>query len=82
MTDRRVLLLSAVAFLAILGGWLLLALPGPYEGRTLYVIDTAHSVATLDLAGLGLLVIGSALAAWAGRLWQRQVDRAQEVGRE
>lgn len=81
MTDWRVLLLSAAGFVVILGGLLLLALPAPYEGSTLYVINAAHSVALLDLAGLGLLILGSALAVWAGRLWQRGVDRSREAGR-
>lgn len=72
MADWRVLLLSAAGFLVILGGLLTLALPGPYEGDTLYIFNAAHSVAVLDLVGLGLLVVGGALAWWAGLLWQRR----------
>jgi hypothetical protein len=73
MADWRVLLLSAIAFLTLLVGLLVLALPDPYEGGVLYAFDAAHSIRTLDGVGLVLLVVGGVMAWGAGLLWQRRM---------
>jgi len=75
MTDRRVLLLSAAAFLIVLLGLLVLALPDPYEGGILYALDATHSVRTLDGVGLALVILGGGMAWGAGLLWQRRMAR-------
>jgi hypothetical protein len=75
MTDWRVLVLSALALLTILVGFLALALPDSYEGPVLYSFDAAHSVRTLDGVGLALLAVGGTLAWGAGLLWQWRMGR-------
>jgi hypothetical protein len=75
MTDWRVLILSALALLTILAGFLTLALPDSYEGRVLYSFDAAHCVRTLDGVGVALLAVGGILAWEAGLLWQRRMRR-------
>jgi len=75
MTDWRVLLLSAVAFLILLVGLLALALPDPYEGGVVYALDTTHAIRALDVVGLALLTVGGATAWGAGLLWQRRAVR-------
>lgn len=75
MGDWRVLLLSGGAFLIILSGFLVLALPDSYEGGTLYVLDVAHSVRTLDGVGVVLLALGGIMAWGAGVLWQQRSVR-------
>jgi len=75
MTDRRVLLLSAFAFLIVLFGLLTLALPDSQEGRVLYTLDATHSVRALDGVGLVLVALGGAAAWGAGLLWQRRMTR-------
>ncbi|HHS97445.1 MAG TPA: hypothetical protein ENK08_06040 [Chloroflexi bacterium] len=73
MNDPRVVLLSALALLLLIGGLIALALPDPYEGQIVYEMDPAHSVRTVDVGGLGLVLIGGAAAWGAGWLWQRRV---------
>ncbi len=73
MTDWRVLLISALSFLALLAGLLALAAPDSYEGQVLYTFSEAHSVRLLDIVGVALLVVGSGIAWGAGLVWRRHV---------
>jgi hypothetical protein len=73
MTDWRVLLLAGCGLLVLLGGLLILALPGTYEGGVVYTFDATHTVRTLDAVGLLLLVLGAGLSWAAGALWRRLV---------
>ncbi|MGD1996908.1 MAG: hypothetical protein PVH62_09060 [Anaerolineae bacterium] len=73
MADWRVLLLSGTGLLTLLAGLAALALPDPYEGGVLYVLDPTHSVRVLDGIGLALVTLGGAMAWGAGLLWQRQM---------
>jgi len=75
MTDWRVLLLSAAAFLTLLTGLLVLALPDPYEGGVIYAVDADHSIRTLDGIGLALVALGEVVVWGAGLLWRRKVTR-------
>ncbi|RME30970.1 MAG: hypothetical protein D6793_12780 [Thermoflexia bacterium] len=75
MENPRVRVLSALGFLALLAGLMTLALPGPYEGTTLLAMDFSHAVQTMDLVGVGLLLLGSALVLGAGWTWQRWMYR-------
>lgn len=72
--NLRVHILAALGFLTLLAGLVALALPGPYEGPTLYTMNPAHAVQAMDLVGLGLLLLGSTLALGAGVLWQRWMN--------
>ncbi|HID88563.1 MAG TPA: hypothetical protein EYH27_03670 [Anaerolineales bacterium] len=73
MRNSCVFLLSALAILLLLAGLVALALPDPYEGRVLYEVDPAHSVRTVDVGGLGLVLVGGVTAWGAGWLWQRRM---------
>ena len=74
MSDWRVVVLSALGFLILVVALLVLALPDIYEGGEVYAIDQTHSIRTLDLVGLGLMVLGGATIWGAGVLWQRQMS--------
>ncbi|MBN1956447.1 MAG: hypothetical protein JW900_15560 [Anaerolineae bacterium] len=76
MTDWRVLLLSALAFLALLAGLLVLAMPDSYEGEILYDLSDTHSVRSLDVKGVVLMAAGGVTAWAAGLLWQRRIKRS------
>lgn len=71
--DWRVFVLAAVGFLGILGGFIVMALPDPYEGSALYTMDASHSIHLMDLVGLAVVGVGGGLAWWAGVLWQRRI---------
>ena len=75
MTDWRVLLLSTIAFVTLLAGLLVLALPDPYEGRMLHAFDATHSVRVLDVLGVALLAAGGGIAWGAGLVWRRRIGR-------
>lgn len=70
-----VYILATLGFFCVLAGLVAMALPGPYEGPTLYTMNAAHAVQVMDLVGLGLVLGGSALALSAGALWQRWMNR-------
>ncbi|MCS7178873.1 MAG: hypothetical protein RML46_10960 [Anaerolineae bacterium] len=78
MRDWRVSVLAAVGFVGLLAGLFVLALPGPYEGAALYVLDAYHALCVMDLVGLALVVLGGAAAWGAGALWWRRVGKEQE----
>jgi len=75
VTDWLVTFLAAVAFIMLLAGLLLLALPDPYEGGILYSFDPDHSVRDLDGVGVLLVAVGILTAWGAGVLWQRKMIR-------
>lgn len=77
MRDGRVSVLAAIGFLSILGGLLVLALPSPYEGAALYILDSNHSFSQMDLLGLALVALGAGAAWDAGAVWQRGIRGAQ-----
>jgi drug/metabolite transporter (DMT)-like permease len=69
----RVILLAALAVLLLLAGLVILILPDPYEGPMVKQIDEDHAIHAIDLLGLVLLILGSALSWSAGALWQRHM---------
>ncbi len=69
--NRQVFVLATVGSLVLLAGLVVLALPGPYEGATLYAMDISHAIQTMDVVGLGLVLLGSGLSLIAGASWQR-----------
>jgi drug/metabolite transporter (DMT)-like permease len=73
MGNSRIILLSILALFLLLAGLVALALPDPYEGQVLYEMDPAHSIRTVDVGGLGLVLIGGLVAWGAGWLWQRRM---------
>lgn len=77
MHNRRVFALAAIGFLSILGGLLVLALPCPYEGAALYILDSNHSFSQMDLLGLALVALGASAAWEAGARWQRGIRGTQ-----
>lgn len=82
MGNWRVYLLATLGLLFTLGGLLVLALPGPYEGAPLYALDPSHSIGLMDLVGLGLVIIGTGMAWWSGIMWQRWMDKGRGAGEE
>ncbi|MCS7283067.1 MAG: hypothetical protein NZ769_06955 [Anaerolineae bacterium] len=75
MGNPWVYTLAALGFFFLLAGLVALALPGPYEGVTLYTMDASHAVQAMDLVGLGLLLLGSAFALSAEVIWRRWMSR-------
>jgi drug/metabolite transporter (DMT)-like permease len=75
MTDRRVVFLSALGFLVLVAGLVVLAMPDPYEGGEVYVFDNTHSVRALDVVGVLLTALGGATVWGAGMLWQRRMTQ-------
>jgi len=73
MFQWRVILLAALAVSLLIAGLVLLILPDPYEGPALYYFDEQHSIRTLDLLGMVLLILGCGTAWGAGVLWQRRM---------
>ncbi|HEY76949.1 MAG TPA: hypothetical protein G4O00_12400 [Thermoflexia bacterium] len=73
MGNSRIILLSILALFLLLAGLVALALPDPYEGQVLYEMDPAHSIRTVDVGELGLVLIGGLVAWGAGWLWQRRM---------
>jgi drug/metabolite transporter (DMT)-like permease len=73
MSNSRIILLSILALFLLLAGLVALALPDPYEGQVLYEMDPTHSIRTVDVGGLGLVLIGGLVAWGAGWLWQRRM---------
>lgn len=75
MRDWRVSVLAALGFVGLLAGLFVLALPGPYEGAALYVLDAYHSLCVMDMVGLVLVALGGAATWGAGALWGREVGK-------
>ena len=73
MLQWRVILLAALAVSLLVAGLVLLILPDPYEGPTLYHFDEQHSIRALDLLGIVLLALGCGVAWGTGVLWQRRM---------
>ncbi len=72
MNGWSILLLSTLAFVSLVAGLLVLAVPDSLEGQTLYAIDNQHSVRVLDGVGLALLSVGMLMAWGGGVMWQRR----------
>jgi hypothetical protein len=75
MSDWRVVVLSALGVLILVGALLVLALPDTYEGGEVYSIDPTHALRILDVVGLALMALGGLVIWGAGVLWQRQMTR-------
>jgi drug/metabolite transporter (DMT)-like permease len=73
MLQWRVILLAVLALLLLVAGLVALVLPDSYEGSVLYKLDEQHTFRLLDGIGLGLLVLGCAVAWIAGIVWHRRM---------
>ena len=80
MLQWQVILLAALGVLLLVAGLVVLILPDSYEGPEFYYFDEQHAVRALDVLGMLLLVLGSAVAWSAGGLWQRRMYKDRDQG--
>ena len=68
-----VISLSAAGVLFILLGLVALALPAPQEGIRILQLDGAHTLYSMDIAGMFTIGLGVVLTWLSGKFWTRQL---------
>lgn len=72
-SNGLVIALSAAGVLFILLGLVALALPDPQEGIRILQLDSAHTLNSMDIAGMFAIGLGVVLTWLSGKFWMRQL---------